>query len=96
MKKKLTEREAQIEIKNLRRLLSDKTIARTASEWASLRGRLGGLLGRNSPGRSLGGKRGCAKRWGSESGKTIPFIFSILLSLFMWYLVISFIFRVFR
>ena len=68
MSKRLTNKQAEQEIKRLKKLLSDKTVARTASEWASLRGRLGGLIGRNSPGRSLGGIKGSASRWRLSPG----------------------------
>lgn len=68
--RKFTDEEAAKEIEKLRKELADTSVRRTASQWAMLRGKLGGLLGRNSPGRSIGGKRGSASRWNKQNEDT--------------------------
>lgn len=58
---KLTARERAAEIKRLRELLRDGRF--TMIEMASIRGRIGGLVGAEHPGRRLGGIRGAEARW---------------------------------
>lgn len=58
---KLTARERVAEIKRLRELLRDGRF--TLVEMASIRGRIGGLVGAEHPGRRLGGIRGAEARW---------------------------------
>jgi len=60
--KKITSIERAREIMRLREQLSDPEERFTAQEFASLRGRIGGLRGYGSPGRRLGGQRGAAAR----------------------------------
>lgn len=57
----MTEKERRAEIKRLNDLLRHGKF--TVSELASIRGRIGGLVGATHPGRRLGGIRGAEARW---------------------------------
>ena len=60
----LTEKERLLEIDRLRAILRDGRF--TVVEMASIRGRIGGLVGAGHPGRRLGGIRGAEARWKSR------------------------------
>lgn len=60
-KKSLTKKERLDLIKELRKSLEHGKF--TVSEIASIRGRIGGLVGAEHPGRRLGGIRGAEARW---------------------------------
>lgn len=60
----LTDRERLAEIDRLRAILREGRF--TVVEMASIRGRIGGLVGAGHPGRRLGGIRGAEARWKSH------------------------------
>jgi len=60
----MTEKERLAEIDRLRAVLRDGRF--TVVEMASIRGRIGGLVGAGHPGRRLGGIRGAEARWKSH------------------------------
>jgi len=60
----LTDKERLSEIDRLRAILRDGRF--TVVEMASIRGRIGGLVGAGHPGRRLGGIRGAEARWKSH------------------------------
>jgi len=63
--KKLTQKERKKEISRIREILnSGKRF--TTRELASLRGKIGGLLGADNPGRRKGGLASAKKRWGTK------------------------------
>jgi hypothetical protein len=57
----MTDRERKQEIERLREILRKGKF--TVVEMASIRGRIGGLVGAGHPGRRLGGIRGAEARW---------------------------------
>jgi hypothetical protein len=57
----MTDRERKQEIERLREVLRKGKF--TVVEMASIRGRIGGLVGAGHPGRRLGGIRGAEARW---------------------------------
>lgn len=58
----MTDQERKQEIGRLREILRKGKF--TVVEMASIRGRIGGLVGAGHPGRRLGGIRGAEARWG--------------------------------
>lgn len=60
----MTEKDRLAEIDRLRAVLRDGRF--TVVEMASIRGRIGGLVGAGHPGRRLGGIRGAEARWKSH------------------------------
>jgi hypothetical protein len=54
------------EIARIRKILSSSTLRFTAKEIASLKGRLGGLLGKGKPSRVYAGKRGAEVKYGKK------------------------------
>jgi hypothetical protein len=58
----MTDKERKQEIERLREVLRRGKF--TVVEMASIRGRIGGLVGAGHPGRRLGGIRGAEARWG--------------------------------
>jgi hypothetical protein len=64
-KPRLTDDSRESKMARLKKLLSSKQKF-TPQEFAQLRGRLGGLSGAGSPGRSLGGRKGALSRWSKE------------------------------
>lgn len=57
----MSDKERLVEIERLRAILNDGRF--TVVEMASIRGRIGGLVGAGHPGRRLGGIRGAEARW---------------------------------
>ena len=60
----MTEKERLAEVERLRAILREGRF--TVVEMASIRGRIGGLVGAGHPGRRLGGIRGAEARWKSH------------------------------
>lgn len=60
----MSDSERLAEIERLRAILRDGRF--TVVEMASIRGRIGGLVGAGHPGRRLGGIRGAEARWKSH------------------------------
>lgn len=60
----MSDKERLAEIERLRAILRDGRF--TIVEMASIRGRIGGLVGAGHPGRRLGGIRGAEARWKSH------------------------------
>lgn len=60
----MSDKERLAEIERLRAILRDGRF--TVVEMASIRGRIGGLVGAGHPGRRLGGIRGAEARWKSH------------------------------
>jgi hypothetical protein len=60
----LTDKERAALVRRLRAQLNSGRF--TMSEIASIRGRIGGLLGAGNPGRRLGGIRAAEARWGKK------------------------------
>jgi hypothetical protein len=58
----MTDKEREAEVARLRAVLQKGKF--TVVEMASIRGRIGGLVGAGHPGRRLGGIRGAEARWG--------------------------------
>lgn len=64
----MTPKERQAEISRLRKIL--ETGRFTVVEMASIRGKIGGLIGAGHPGRRLGGIRGAEARWKGHHAKS--------------------------